>query len=340
MKWKEFLADYIFFLFLYVFLIFLFLLFFAAFHVEWEFLVLFVFLFLGFGFLVLLSLFFKKKRFYDSLFQVLEHLDQKYLITEMDMNPDFLDARKFQEALFDIDKSMKEQIGLLEEKNIGFREYIEMWIHEVKIPLSNIRLMFHNHHLDENKVMEQVTRLENLVEQVLFYARSETLEKDYFIKKTSLKEVVNDIIKKNKDAFILEHIGIDVSDVKGSVLTDQKWSGFILNQILSNSIKYRRDKNAQIKISSTMEDHQVILKIWDNGIGIPSSDIPRVFDKAFSGKNGRRVSSSTGMGLFIVKKLIQKLGHQILVSSKEGEYTEVSIIFSSHDFYDVVTKKE
>ena len=188
-------------------------------------------------------------------------------------------------------------------------------------------------------VLEQVNRIENLVEQVLFYARSETLEKDYFIKKTLLQDVVNDVVKKNKDAFILGKILIDVSEVSGEVLTDQKWLIFILNQILSNSIKYRKDDYAQIKMKSIISSHQVVLKIWDNGIGIRSSEIERVFDKSFTGSNGRMISASTGMGLFIVKNLIQKLGHQISIESKEGEYTEVSITFSSYDFYDVVTKQ-
>lgn len=339
MKWKEYFLEYALFFGCYVFLILLFALFFFSFHVEMPFIILFMLLFLGFGLLVLLYFYYKKKRFYNSMFETLLELDQKYLITEMDVNADFLDAKKFMDMLNDIDKSMNEKIGFLEQMNLGFRDYIELWIHEVKIPISNLILMFHNGEYEKQMVLEQVNRIENLVEQVLFYARSETLEKDYFIKKTLLQDVVNDVVKKNKDAFILGKILIDVSEVSGEVLTDQKWLIFILNQILSNSIKYRKDDYAQIKMKSIISSHQVVLKIWDNGIGIRSSEIERVFDKSFTGSNGRMISASTGMGLFIVKNLIQKLGHQISIESKEGEYTEVSITFSSYDFYDVVTKQ-
>lgn len=336
MKWRDFFEEYIWFLFGYIFLIFFFVLFLVAFHIEWEFVGLFIILFGGFGFFTFFSLSLRRKRFYDTFFQVLEHLEQKYLITEMDLKPNFLDARKFFEALLDIDKSMKEHIGLLEQKNNGFREYLEMWIHEVKLPLSNLQLMLHNQHFDENKMRIQMTQMENLVEQVLFYVRSETLDKDYLIKKTSLGKVIKEVVRKNKDAFILGKVKIDVLEVCGYVLTDQKWLGFIVNQILSNSIKYRKTKDSEIKIYSVLENNQVKLKIWDNGIGICEADIPRVFDKSFTGVNGRVISNSTGMGLYIVKNLVQKLGHQITIASKSGEYTEVTILFSLHDFYDVV----
>lgn len=339
MNGKEFFKEYAFLLGSYFFLVFLFLLFFWSLHVECAFLILFGLLFFLFGIFWFLFFYFRKKKFYQNLEQVLDSLDQKYLITEMDLNPNFLEAKKLVEILYEINKSMKEKIVFLEETNLGFRDYIEMWIHEVKIPLSNLILMSHNQEKDFKKIDWQLRRVENFVEQVLYYVRSEVVEKDYLIKKVSLLEVVCDVVKKNKEAFILEKVSIELFSEDVTVLTDAKWLAFILNQIISNSLKYRKKKNSKIRIWTEVHEGVVCLKIWDNGMGIKESELSRVFEKSFTGTNGRMVSSSTGMGLAIVKSLIDKLGHQISIISKEGEYTEVEITFFAHDFYEVVNSK-
>ncbi len=121
---------------------------------------------------------------------------------------------------------------------------------------------------------------------------------------------------------------------KETVLTDSKWLEFILNQIINNSIKYKKNHVASfIQISSKKEKDKIYLSIYDNGKGIPSSDLPRVFDKSFTGTNGRNLVKSTGMGLYIAQKLCTKLGHKISIESKEGEYTKVTITFYQNDFY-------
>ncbi|MCI8575873.1 MAG: sensor histidine kinase, partial [Bacilli bacterium] len=169
----------------------------------------------------------------------------------------------------------------------------------------------------------------------LYYVRSELVEKDYFIQSHSLKKLVSLAIKKNKDAFICRNIKLDMSGVSGTVLTDGKWMLFILNQILSNCCKYQNKKNAQITIWTEVHQTMSILKIRDNGIGIDEADLSRVFEKGFTGINGRNVMSSTGMGLYICKRLIDQLGHEITIQSQLNEFTEVSIIFSQTDYFDV-----
>jgi len=251
--------------------------------------------------------------------------------------PNFYEGELLYQALYEINKSMCENVKKYERQTSDFKEYIEMWIHEVKIPISSLILMAHNNKDKiDKKVLEQISRIENDVEQVLYYARSENAEKDYLIKETSLSKVIASVALKNKDDLLEQKIDLIVENENSMVYTDSKWLEFILNQIISNSIKYKKEKNSYIKITIKEEKEKTKLIILDNGIGIPASDIPKVFDKSFTGYNGRIRTKSTGMGLFIVKNLCDKLGHKIEISSQINEYTKIEIIFYKNNYYDVI----
>ena len=282
----------------------------------------------------------RRKKFYNKFLNDLDLLDKKYLITEMIDKPEFYDGEILYDTLYEIDKSMSEKIKEYSLNIQDFKEYIEMWIHEVKLPLSSINLMIHNNkELSDKKIVEQLKRIDDDVEQVLYYVRSENAEKDYLIKETELNKVIGNVAMKNKDILLENKIDfiVDVGDKK--VLTDSKWLEFIVNQIVSNSIKYiRSDVEHFIKITAEENNKNTILKIYDNGIGIEKSDISKVFNKTFTGNNGRKIETSTGMGLYITKQLCKKLGHKITIESKENEFTEISLIFNKNDFYNVRTK--
>lgn len=181
---------------------------------------------------------------------------------------------------------------------------------------------------------EELNKVENYIEQALFYARSNTVEKDYYIKKDKLKEIVNESIKKNKNILIQEKIEINTHDLDKTVNTDSKWIVFILNQIIQNSVKYRnKEIKSTLEIYSKQGKENIILYIKDNGIGIKKEEISRVFEKGFTGTNGRLSGKkSTGIGLYLSKKLCNKLGIAIELNSKYQKETEVKIIFpnSSH----------
>ena len=279
----------------------------------------------------------RRKKFYNKFLNDLDLLDKKYLITEMIDKPEFYDGEILYDTLYEIDKSMSEKIKEYSLNIQDFKEYIEMWIHEVKLPLSSINLMIHNNkELSDKKIVEQLKRIDDDVEQVLYYVRSENAEKDYLIKETELNKVIGNVAMKNKDILLENKIDfiVDVDDKK--VLTDSKWLEFIVNQIVSNSIKYIRNGVEHfIKITAEENNKNTILKIYDNGIGIEKSDIPKVFDKTFTGNNGRKIETSTGMGLYIAKQLCKKLGHKIAIDSKENEFTEVSILFNKDDFLNI-----
>ena len=276
----------------------------------------------------------RKKTFYNNFKCKLDSLDQKYLIVEMLQDAYFLEGRILTDALYEIDKSMIEKINEYKMQVKDFKEYVELWIHEVKLPVASLTLMVHNQKGDQSKkLLSQLTRLDNYLEQILYYVRSENAEKDYLITKVNLSKVISNVALKNKDILLAKGIDFIVSDVDIEVLTDSKWLEFIINQIVDNSIKYSKEKNAYIKIVAKEESKVIGLIIYDNGKGISKSDLPRVFDKTFTGTNGRSKSAkSTGMGLYLCRELCNKLGHKIQIISEEGKYTKVTILFDKNTF--------
>lgn len=282
--------------------------------------------------------FFKKKDFYNNLLSSIENLDKAYLVLETLDKPNFYEGKMLYQALYEINKSMNENVKNLKLQVADFKEYVEMWIHEVKIPLSSLVLMQHNHKDKFSKdQIKQIKRIENYVEQILYYVRQETAEKDYLITDVSLNKIINKVLLKNKDDILENKINLIVDTLSYDVSTDSKWLEFIINQIINNSIKYKRNiKSSSIKIYVIENNDKLDLVIEDNGLGINETDLPMVFKKSFTGQNGRIKSKSTGMGLFIAKSMTDKLGHKIRIESKEKEYTKVIITFSKNHYYDVV----
>lgn len=184
---------------------------------------------------------------------------------------------------------------------------------------------------------EELQRIENYIEQALFYARSNTVEKDYYIKKVKLKDIVYESIKKNKNVLIQEKVSMNLHDLDLEVNTDSKWIGFILNQIIGNSIKYKKvDCRLEIEIYAKQGKENAILYIKDNGIGIKEGEVTRVFEKGFTGTNGRLVGKkSTGIGLYLCKNLCNKLGIQIELNSILDEGTKVQLVFPQSSYIDM-----
>lgn len=286
---------------------------------------------------VLLYDYYRKKAFYDYLFAHIKRLDKKYYVIETLTEPNFYEGKLLYDALYEIDKSMIENVKEYDRSINDFKDYIEMWVHETKLPVANLILMIHNHKDQfDKKVIRQVNRVDRLIEQILYYVRSENAEKDYLITSISLDKLVKEVALTNKDELLENKIDLIVEKVKYQVLTDAKWLTFIMNQIINNSIKYKKQTDSYIKISALETEKTISLSIEDNGIGIVESDLPNVFHKSFTGHNGRKTTKSTGMGLYIAKKLCNKLGHQIQIESKEKEYTKVTIIFIKNKYFDVV----
>lgn len=276
-----------------------------------------------------------KKRYYDELQKTIDELDEKYLITEIIKTPNFIEGKILKNILGQVDKSMHEQVNKYKYLQEDYKEFIELWIHEVKLPLTTSKMIIEN---NKNKVTrsieEELDSIENYVEQALFYARSSAVEKDYYIRKCNLKDIVNESIKKNKTSLIEEKVDINIHDLDNVVSTDSKWIVFILGQIIQNSVKYINKKSLlNIEVYSEPKKDNTVLNIKDNGIGIKKEEISRVFDKGFTGTNGRLAGKkSTGIGLYLCRNLCEKLGVSINVKSTDSVGTVVSLVFPNSSF--------
>ena len=274
-----------------------------------------------------------RKEFYNELSKTVDNLDKKYLISEVIDKPIYLEAEPYYDLLKKASKSMREEINSIKNSRKEYKEYIEQWIHEVKTPIASIKLIEENNKTSTSRfVLQELESLDRYVEQALFYARSEEVEKDYLIREMSLEECINKVIIKNKQIFILNNIDVEIYNLDKNVYSDSKWLEFILNQIIVNAIKYRNDKNPKIKVYVRDIKNGIRLIVEDNGIGIPLDELERVFEKGFTGSLGRLNSKSTGIGLYLCRKLCNKLGLLIDIESEINRYTKVSITFPIGSF--------
>ncbi len=276
-----------------------------------------------------------KKSFYANLSNTLNNLDEKYLVTEIINTPNFIEGKILKSSLEQIDKSMLEHVNKYKYLQEDYKEYIELWIHEIKIPIAASKMVIENNKNEATKsIDEELNKVEDYIEQALFYARSNNVEKDYYIKESNLKDIVNESIKKNKSILIQNKMLINIHDLDKIVHTDSKWIIFILNQIIQNSVKYKKqDNNSEIEIYSKQGKENVILYIKDNGIGIKKGEITRAFEKGFTGTNGRlQNKKSTGIGLYLCKKLCDKLGIAIELNSIQNEGTELRLVFPENSY--------
>lgn len=284
-------------------------------------------------FLMCLIEYHKRKYFYHNILNKMDTLDQKYLINEVIEDPNFIEGKILREILKDTNKSMLENVNVYKYAEQEYREYIELWIHEVKTPIATSKMIIENNKNEVTQnIEEELEKIDNYVEQALFYARSNTLEKDYLIKAIELDTVVNRVMLKNRKVLLDKKIKVELEEIEEQIYTDSKWLEFILNQIIINSINYS-SKNPEIKIYAKKRKNKVLLFLQDNGIGIPENELNRVFEKGFTGGNGRRGNKSTGLGLYLCKKLCSKLSHTISIISEQGRGTTVKIIFPIGNFY-------
>lgn len=287
-----------------------------------------IFMLLGHGTYLLYD-YFRRFRFYKDIEEHLKALDRKYLISEFIKTPNFNEGELLEEIVSESTKAMNDEIAKYKNEWQTYREYIETWVHEVKTPISASYLFLENNDYEDGGVLyDEIKKVEDYVEQALFYARSNHVEKDFIVKAFSLDMLIKDSVKKYSRFLIKKkcELSINIDDVV--VYTDQKWLAFVLSQIIMNSIKY---SNEPMKLIFSVEkkSNGTILCIEDRGIGISELDLKHVFQKGFVGTTGRLTSQSTGIGLYLCKKLCTKMGLSIELTSKEEVGTQVYIQFPS-----------
>ena len=264
---------------------------------------------------------------YKESYKKLNFLEQN-ILNDLEALPKSLDIRidyyhKIIEKLYDeLEKLTQEN----RQKNTDMVDYYSMWVHQIKTPIAAMNFLLDNEEVDQKILQQELFKIERYVEMVLTYIRLDSISSDYVITKINLDEVVKDSVKKYATIFINKKIKLNYVSHETMVISDKKWLSFAFEQILGNSVKYS-SMNGEI----TIETSENKLVIEDKGIGIKEEDLPRIFEKGFTGFNGRYEKKSSGLGLYLCKKTLEKLGHHIEISSTVGKGTRVEITFPKED---------
>ena len=270
--------------------------------------------------------YYKKNKYIKNIENIIDELEEKYLISEIIEKPRMQENLAYYRILKKANKSMLENVTSVRKAQKDYKEYIESWVHEIKIPITSIKLLCENNKSEiTSKIDEEVEEINNFVEQVLFYARLDQVSNDFMIKEIKLSEVIKNVLARNKKIMIQNGMKVETKNIELTAYTDEKWLEFILNQIIINSIKYRKENNPEVIIELEENKENVRMAIKDNGIGIKQSEIDRIFDKGFTGTNGRNQKKSTGIGLYLCKRLCGELGMAIDAESVDNQYTKISI---------------
>lgn len=276
--------------------------------------------------------FIRKRNYYQRFWQLFDQLDDKTLFAELMEIPSFLDGKIMEQIVKSTDKYMNDKLSETTRINREYREYIEMWVHEIKTPITSAHLIIENDkNITTSRIDNELRKVERFVEQALFYARSTAVEKDFKLTPTTLRELVNTALKNYSQPIIQAGGRPQFGNLDIAVLADSKWCSFIIEQIIANAVKYKQE-DLQITFQGGTYNGGSYLTVTDNGIGIAEEDLPRVFDKGFTGKNGRMQTKSTGIGLYLCKKLCEKMNMDIIAESSEHRGTTVKITFPKGDF--------
>ncbi|MDE6797226.1 MAG: sensor histidine kinase [Ruminococcus sp.] len=305
----------------------------SAFHIKAGQIFIIGFVYFLSGVINILWEYLRRYRFYTDITSDCDNLEKKYLLSSMVEVPDFYEGQIFYEILCETNKSMCDNVAEYRKSSEEFQEYIELWVHEIKLPVASLLLMCHNNPDTDGKYNEQLRRIDDCIENVMYYARSENVKKDYLIKEVSVKRTFSKIALKNREELQQRNVTIKTQNLDVSVMTDSKWLEYIMGQIIANSMKYfSEERPPEISVYTTDSIEKTTLHIRDNGVGIYASDLPYIFEKSYTGSNGRTHAKSTGMGLYIIKNLCDSLGHEVKAESVQGEFTDISISFGKNNF--------
>lgn len=283
----------------------------------------------------------RRRRFYNQLKQLMVELDRVTLAPDILTHPSFFEGAQLFDALALMAKDMNDRIASYRHSEEEYRTYIETWVHEIKTPLAACQLILENNPSPANVALrKELARTDRYVEQALYFARSTSVETDYRITQIAVKDIITASLHEHQQALIDAGLTPDLSrvDTQLNVFTDQKWVVFILGQIIENALTYRQVPQPHLLFKTNhldlgTSDERVLLSITDNGIGIAPQDLSRVFEKGFTGANGRTNTRSTGMGLYLCRTLCNKLGLGIEATSVVGQSTTITLIFPQNKLY-------
>lgn len=261
------------------------------------------------------------KRRLAKLNRIENQLEEKYLLGEILPEPKDEVEEQYYNIMKRVSGSAIEAIEKAKRDKEDYCHYVESWIHEIKTPLTACSLILENGG-DASKLKKELKKVDNLTETILYYARIKSPEKDTILRKFSVSEVINQAVKSQMELLISAGVSLEVYG-DFVVVSDDKALGFIIKQLLVNSAKYC--PHCHVTITCT----EGTITYEDNGIGIPSYEVSRVADRGFTGTNGRKLGSSTGMGLYIVRELCRHLNIRLHIDSEEGRFTRICLSYDS-----------
>jgi len=259
----------------------------------------------------------------------LKHLESNILNSMEDL-PKSLDIRvEYYQKIIERLNNEVEKLKIEDNKKMeGLVDYYSMWIHQIKTPIAAINFLLDNEEIDVKAFRQELFKIERYVEMVLTYIRLGSETSDYVITSINLDEVVRENIKKYATLFINKKIKLNYVSHETYVISDKKWLGFAFEQLLSNAIKYTKSGG---EISINISESKLVIE--DNGIGIYEEDLPRIFEQSFTGLNGRYEKKSSGLGLYLCKKTLDKLQHKIEITSEVNKGTKVIVSFPKKDMF-------
>lgn len=262
------------------------------------------------------------------------YIDLKYLesniLNSMEDLPRSLDIRvEYYQKIIERLHNEVEKLKIEDNKKMeDLADYYSMWIHQIKTPIAAINFLLDNEEIDVKAFRQELFKIERYVEMVLTYIRLGSETSDYVITSINLDEVVRENIKRYATLFINKKIKLNYVSHETYVISDKKWLGFAFEQLLSNAIKYTKSCG---EISINISESKLIIE--DNGIGIYEEDLPRIFEQSFTGLNGRYEKKSSGLGLYLCKKTLDKLQHKIEITSEINKGTKVMVSFPKKDMF-------
>ncbi|MFQ6340891.1 sensor histidine kinase [Bacillus sp. AF62] len=270
-----------------------------------------------------------RRSFYVEINNLIEN-QQKDFPVEM-LKPQNYEQALYVKMIKRLNDNHSKQLQQLIEEKVDHQDFIMSWIHEVKLPIAASRLLLENStgktvDFLVDKFEDELNKIDNYVEQALYYSRIDSFSKDYFITDVQLNQIIKHSVKKYAKLFITKRIHFHMKEEQQFVQSDSKWLAFILDQITANALKYVNEEG-EISFCFEEDSREKRLLIQDTGIGIKQEDIHRVFERGFTGSTGRIHIRSTGMGLYLAKQMALKLGHDISIQSQKGRYTRVTIHF-------------
>ena len=238
----------------------------------------------------------------------------------------YLEEKMYQEILQELQRKMLQLKKENQQKYNEMMDYYTKWVHQIKTPIAGLKLIIQNDYPDE-KMLVELLKIEQYVNMALQYIRLDHIHHDLSFQKVSLDKLVSQEIKKQSLFFFQKNLKVDYQIQDQQILTDEKWSSFVIEQVLCNALKYTKEG------SITFYNEGEKLYIQDSGIGIKKSDLPRVFERGFTGFQGRNDKKASGLGLYLCKNIFDQLGHLISIESKVGQGTTVCLDFSKKEIF-------